>query len=44
VSENGGLFGFEEYGYRFEIVLAICSEAVAAAALAGLLALQSRTG
>jgi hypothetical protein len=42
ISENGGLFGFEEYGYRAAIVIAICSEAVAAVALVGLAVLRSR--
>lgn len=43
ISEHQPLFGFEEYGYRTEIVVALAAEAVAAACLAVYLAVRART-
>jgi hypothetical protein len=43
VSEHQPLFGFEEYGYRTAIVVALAAEAVAVLSLAGYLAARGRT-
>ncbi|MBV9715236.1 MAG: hypothetical protein JOZ64_07665 [Solirubrobacterales bacterium] len=43
ISEHTPLFGFMEYGYRFAIVFAISSEAVALVALTILLVLNRET-
>jgi hypothetical protein len=42
ISENTPLFGFTEYGYRLEIVIAIVSEAVAIAGLGVLMWIRAR--
>jgi hypothetical protein len=42
VSENGGLFGFMEVGYRSSIVLSMVFDVAAAALLAAFLILHSR--
>lgn len=42
ISEHTPLFGFREHGYRFAIVFAITSEAIAIAMLAGFL-VQTRS-
>src|SRR5690242_13780258 len=42
VSEHQPLFGFRDYGYRMEIVLALAAEAVSVVTLAGYLALRVR--
>lgn len=44
VSEHTPLFGFMEHGYRFAIVFALTSEAVAVVALAALLLLRRSIG
>jgi len=43
LSEHGGIFGFQDYGYRAAIVIALAAEAATAILLAGYLALQART-
>jgi hypothetical protein len=40
LSEHGGIFGFQDYGYRAAIVVALAAEAVAAVLLAGYLLLR----
>lgn len=42
ISEHMPLFGFMEHGYRFEIVIAIASEAVSIASLGVFLAIANR--
>lgn len=46
ISEHAPLFGFREYGYRFVVVLALTSEAIAVAMLASYLVrgLRARRG
>ncbi|HJQ73989.1 MAG TPA: hypothetical protein VJ814_03820 [Gaiellaceae bacterium] len=43
LSEHQPLFGFQDYGYRTEIVVALAAEAVAAVTLAAYLAARART-
>ena len=43
ISEHRQLFGFEEYGYRTAVVVALALEAAAAVLLAAYLALVART-
>ena len=40
LSEHGGIFGFQDYGYRAAIVVALAAEAAAAVLLAGYLLLR----
>jgi hypothetical protein len=40
LSEHGGIFGFQDYGYRPAIVVALAAEAAAAVLLAGYLLLR----
>lgn len=40
LSEHGGIFGFQDYGYRAAIVVALAAEATAAILLAGYLLLR----
>jgi hypothetical protein len=40
LSEHGGVFGFQDYGYRAAIVVALAAEAAAAVLLAGYLAVR----
>lgn len=42
LSEHGGIFGFQDYGYRTAIVIALAAEAAAALFLAAYLAVRSR--
>jgi hypothetical protein len=42
VSEHQPLFGFQDYGYRLEIVLALAAEAAAVVTLAAYLAIRVR--
>ena len=42
VSEHQPLFGFQDYGFRTEIVVALAAEAAAVATLAGYLAVRVR--
>jgi hypothetical protein len=42
LSEHGGIFGFQDSGYRTAIVIALAAEAAAAALLAAYLAARSR--
>jgi hypothetical protein len=42
VSEHQPLFGFQDYGFRMEIVLALAAEAAAVVTLAGYLAARVR--
>ena len=42
LSEHGGIFGFQDYGYRTAIVIALAAEAAAALFLAAYLAARSR--
>lgn len=42
VSEHQPLFGFQDYGYRTQIVVALAAEAAAVVTLAGYLALRVR--
>jgi len=44
VSEHQPLFGFQDYGFRMEIVLALAAEAAAVVTLAGYLAARVRRG
>ena len=41
-SEHGGIFGFQDYGYRTAVVIALAAEAAAAVLLAAYLAVRSR--
>ena len=43
ISEHRPLFGFQDYGYRVEIVIALVAEAVAVAALSAYLAARRRS-
>jgi hypothetical protein len=40
LSEHGGIFGFQDYGYRIAIVVALAAEAAAAVLLAAYLVLR----
>jgi hypothetical protein len=40
LSEHGGIFGFQDYGYRTAIVVALAAEAAAAVLLAAYLAVR----
>jgi len=42
ISEHQPLFGFQDYGYRMEIVVALAAEAVAVVALVAYLATRAR--
>ena len=42
ISEHQPLFGFEDYGYRAAIVVALAAEAVAVVALTAYLATRAR--
>lgn len=42
LSEHGGIFGFQDYGYRTAIVVALAAEAAAAVLLAAYLAIRRR--
>ena len=42
ISEHQPLFGFQDYGYRLEIVVALAAEAVAVVALGAYLATRAR--
>ena len=42
VSEHQPLFGFQDYGYRMEIVVALAAEAVAALLLTAYLVTRAR--
>ncbi len=44
ISEHQPLFGFQDYGYRVEIVIALVAEAVAVVALAAYLATRGPAG
>lgn len=43
VSEHQPLFGFQDYGFRMEIVLALAAESAAVVTLLGYLATRART-
>jgi hypothetical protein len=42
LSEHGGIFGFQDYGYRTAIVIALAAEAAAAVLLAAYLGIRRR--
>jgi hypothetical protein len=44
ISEHQPLFGFQDYGYRAEILIALAAEAVAVVALTAYLASRARRG